>query len=114
LAMKKNVQLGEDSSPLTERTDIRYTDIAPVDMIGLHRTVKMDVTKPIYFGWTNPVVIHLLKMCGSLADINGHIENSYMFCTRIRWLMQWTMTPPPYDPIAPPPLISEVVVPPVV
>lgn len=85
LALQKNVQVGEDNSPLAEITDIRYDDIAPLDEKGLARNIKVDVNSPIYFGWRNPVVTHLLKMCSTLADINVHVEKSYMFCTRIRW-----------------------------
>jgi hypothetical protein len=85
LALQKNVQIGEDNSPLAEVTDIRYDDIAPLDEKGLARNIKVDVNAPIYFGWRNPVVTHLLKMCSTLADINTHVEKSYMFCTRIRW-----------------------------
>lgn len=85
LALQKNVQVGEDNSPLAEITDIRYNDIAPLDEKGLARNIKVDVNSPIYFGWRNPVVTHLLKMCSTLADINVHVEKSYMFCTRIRW-----------------------------
>jgi len=108
LALQKNVQVGDDSSPLAEPTDIRYTDIASPDAKGLPRSVKIDPNSPIYFGWRNPVVTHLLKMCSTLSDINTHVQKSYMFCTRIRWSNQQSITPQPFNPVP----TSEELVPP--
>ena len=103
LALQKNVQVGDDNSPLDEPTDIRYKDIAPLDEMKLARSVKVDVNSPIYFGWRNPVVIHLLKICSTLADINKHVQKSYMFCTRIRWSKPGSAaTNQPFNPVPQP------------
>jgi hypothetical protein len=52
-----------------------------------HKKLRLDVDSPMYIKSKNPIVIHLLKMCENLADINTHLEESYMFISRIRWYL---------------------------
>jgi hypothetical protein len=52
-----------------------------------HKKVDLDVNSPMYIKSKNPIVLHLLKMCESLTDINTHLDESYMFLSRIRWLL---------------------------
>jgi hypothetical protein len=52
-----------------------------------HIQLKLDSNAPMYIKPTNPIVIHLLKMCTTLEDINTHLMESYMFLSRIRWLL---------------------------
>ena len=40
---------------------------------------------PIYFSSKNIIIQHLLAMCSSLADLNIHLKDSYVFASRIRW-----------------------------
>lgn len=47
--------------------------------------IKLDITQPMFFSAKNPIVAHLLSMCSTLADINKHLEESYVFMSRIRW-----------------------------
>jgi hypothetical protein len=48
--------------------------------------IKLDVTKPLFFSAKNPILVQLVSMCSTLADINRHLEESYVFMSRIRWL----------------------------
>jgi hypothetical protein len=52
-----------------------------------HKKLDLDVNSPMLIKSKNPIVIHLLKMCETLADINTHLDESYMFLSRIRWLL---------------------------
>lgn len=52
-----------------------------------HKKLRLDVSSPMYIKAKNPIVIHLLKMCENLTDINTHLEESYMFLSRIRWFL---------------------------
>jgi hypothetical protein len=47
--------------------------------------IEIDITKPIFISAKNPVLVQLISMCASLADINKHLEESYVFMSRIRW-----------------------------
>jgi hypothetical protein len=47
--------------------------------------LKLDITKPMYITSSNLIIQHLLRMCKTLADINTHLANSYVFVSRIRW-----------------------------
>jgi hypothetical protein len=49
------------------------------------RFAQVDATKPMFFAAKSPVLQHLLAMCATLADMNTHLKNSYMFLSRIRW-----------------------------
>ena len=40
---------------------------------------------PMVLRPTNPVLVHLIRMCKTLDDINTHLKDSYMFLSRIRW-----------------------------
>lgn len=52
-----------------------------------HKQLRLDTDAPMYIKSKNPIVLHLLKMCSNLADINTHLEESYLFLSRIRWLL---------------------------
>jgi hypothetical protein len=43
----------------------------------------------MYFSSKNGVLVHLLAMCETLADINTHLKASYIFTSRIRWDLSW-------------------------
>jgi hypothetical protein len=47
--------------------------------------LNLDVTKPMYICASNLIIQHLLRMCKTLADINTHLRESYVFVSRIRW-----------------------------
>jgi hypothetical protein len=47
--------------------------------------VQVDANKPMFFAAKSPVLQHLLVMCETLADMNKHLKNSYLFLSRIRW-----------------------------
>jgi hypothetical protein len=47
--------------------------------------IDVDTTKPIYFSAKNPILTQLITMCKTLEDINVHLEESYVFMSRIRW-----------------------------
>lgn len=80
-----DVQLGEDATPLEEATDIRCKNIAqqPTKIIS---EIEIDVASPMYISHKNSTVKHLLAMCETLADINKHLKQSYVFASRIRWV----------------------------
>jgi hypothetical protein len=79
-----DVQLGDDATPLEEATDIRCKNIA--QQPGKYVTkIEIDVASPMYISHKNHVVQHLLAMCETLADINKHLQQSYIFASRIRW-----------------------------
>lgn len=81
-----DVQLGDDATPLEDATDIRCKNIA--QQPGIYVTeIQVDTTAPIYISHTNSVVKHLLAMCDTLADINKHLQQSYIFISRIRWVL---------------------------
>ena len=52
-----------------------------------HKKLDLDVNSPMLIKSKNPIVIHLLKMCETLGDINTHLDESYMFLSRIRWYL---------------------------
>jgi hypothetical protein len=47
--------------------------------------ISVDIAQPMFFSAKNPILIQLLAMCKTLADINVHLEESYIFMSRIRW-----------------------------
>jgi len=47
--------------------------------------LNLDVTKPMYISASNLIIQHLLRMCKTLPDINTHLQESYVFVSRIRW-----------------------------
>lgn len=49
------------------------------------RTLRIDVTQPMFLSSKNKIITDLLIMCNTLEDINTHIYKSYMFMSRIRW-----------------------------
>ena len=80
-----DVQLGEDATPLEDATDFRCKNIA--QQPGKYITkIQVDTASPIYISHKNSVVKHLLAMCETLADINKHLQQSYIFASRIRWV----------------------------
>jgi hypothetical protein len=80
-----DVQLGDDETPLEDATDIRCVNLA--EPRGMYVTdIQIDIESPIYLSHTNTTVTHLLTMCETLADINKHLQQSYVFASRIRWV----------------------------
>jgi hypothetical protein len=47
--------------------------------------IKIDLTKPIFLSAKNPIMTQLVAMCATLEDMNKHLEESYVFMSRIRW-----------------------------
>jgi hypothetical protein len=41
----------------------------------------------MYISAKNPIVIDLLAMCKTLEDVNIHLKESFVFLSRIRWLL---------------------------
>lgn len=82
-----DVQLGDDSRPLTEGTDCRVTLPAGyLDGKPYLRELQVNTKAPIYFSHRNPVLLHLLTMCSTIDDMNKHLTSSYVFASRIRWM----------------------------
>ena len=108
LLADKHVQVGEDSRPLEEETDIRGKNTAVPSEQGLITKVQLDTASPIYFSHDNPIVRHLVAMCGTLGDLNKHLLESYIFTSRIRWSL--VSPPPPFSagPIGPPSFNSQI------
>lgn len=71
--------------------------LAPeIDFAGINRTglmdmktyiasVEIETNAPMFLRPGNPVLLHLIRMCKTLEDINLHVKGSYMFLSRIRW-----------------------------
>ena len=72
--------------PLLDDTEFVGRNLG-VEEDPFHTQLKLDADAPMFIKPTNPVVLHLLKMCSNLGDINTHLEESYMFLSRIRWLL---------------------------
>jgi hypothetical protein len=68
-------------------------------------TIVLDITKPMFFSSRSHIVFALLSMCETLADINIHMSNSYMFLSRIRWQL---LRPDPNSPL---PIVEQSIVP---
>jgi hypothetical protein len=84
-----DVQVGDDTRPLTEGTDCRIVLIDEyvtkyIDVSNL-RDIQIKTSSPIYFSANNSVLLHLLAMCSTLEEINKHLKASYIFASRIRW-----------------------------
>ena len=50
--------------------------------------IEIVYTSSMFFSAKNPIVLHLLAMCGALDDINGHLAESFLFLSRIRWSLR--------------------------
>ena len=50
--------------------------------------LKLDHTTSMFFSAKNPIVVHLLAMCKTLEDINIHLQESFLFLSRIRWSLR--------------------------
>ena len=49
--------------------------------------IKIDFSSSMYISAKNPIIIDLLAMCKTLEDINTHLKESFLFLSRIRWLL---------------------------
>lgn len=47
--------------------------------------ITLDSTKPMFISGKSRILAQLLSMCSRLEDINTHLEESYVFMSRIRW-----------------------------
>ena len=72
--------------PLIDDTEFVGRNLGEEDD-PFHKKLRLDIDSPMYIKGSNPIVLHLLKMCSSLSDINTHLEESYLFLSRIRWLL---------------------------
>ena len=79
-----DVKLGQIGQvpPLTE---CMITNIHENEQDQYPNRIGVDINKPIFFSANNPILIQLVAMCKTLADINIHLEESYVFVSRIRW-----------------------------
>lgn len=48
----------------------------------------VDTKAPMFISSKNPIIQNLLLMCNTLEDINVHLTESYLFVSRIRWLIK--------------------------
>lgn len=69
-----------------------------IDMYTRH--VQVDTTQPLFLSGKSKVLMHLLAMCETLADINKHIR-TYMFLSRIRWNLRKKKEPSVASPMPP-------------
>lgn len=68
--------------PLTE---CMATNVVAEGEDVYNQRISIDVAQPIFFSAKNPILVQLVSMCRTLADINTHLEESYVFMSRIRW-----------------------------
>jgi hypothetical protein len=66
-------------------TECMVSDSRPSSGIEYPTRIGVDITKPMFFSAKNPILTQLISMCKTLADINVHLEESYVFMSRIRW-----------------------------
>lgn len=83
LASGRNVKLGDTGVVSAGIECMAINPGGPVDSYS--HSVNIDVTKPMFFSAHSLVLRSLLLMCSTLADINTHVKDSYMFLSRIRW-----------------------------
>jgi hypothetical protein len=61
--------------------------------------IRIDISQPIFFSHKSRTLRLLLRMCETLADINRHLFESYIFVSRIRWsLIQQGPSPKKVNP----------------
>jgi hypothetical protein len=49
--------------------------------------MRLDPYCSMFISSKNPIIIDLLAMCTKLEDINIHLKDSFVFLSRIRWLL---------------------------
>lgn len=91
-ALRAGNNVWTDPAAVNSILPYRDVDCYAVDAAGKEdgadwytRFVQVDTTKPMFFAAKSPVLQHLLIMCDTLADMNTHLKNSYLFLSRIRW-----------------------------
>lgn len=96
LAAGSDVHMGEEVNHGPEDECVVYDASTREDGINEYtRKLRVDTMKPMFFSAKSKVLFHLLAMCATLADINNHINGSYMFMSRIRWrLLKSGVIPP--------------------
>jgi hypothetical protein len=81
-----DVQVGDDTRPLSEGTDCRIKLATDYQANSAYvREIQVNTSAPLYFSAQNPILVHLLAMCSTIEDINKHLKSSYIFASRIRW-----------------------------
>ena len=50
--------------------------------------IRLDHSSSMYISGKNSIIVHLLAMCKTLEDVNIHLEESFMFLSRIRWSLR--------------------------
>lgn len=78
-----NVRLGGVTNSVARAEFVASNVGAENDVYAQH--IVLDVKKPMFLSAKNPIVAQLISMCATLADINKHLEESYVFMSRIRW-----------------------------
>lgn len=78
-----DVKLGEVGQ-VPPMTECMVSNAAAKEDVYSQRII-VDVTKPMFLSAKNPILTQLISMCATLADINKHLEESYVFMSRIRW-----------------------------
>jgi hypothetical protein len=66
-------------------TECMATNLAAHSNDVYNQNISIDVAQPIFFSAKNSILVQLLSMCETLANINTHLEESYVFMSRIRW-----------------------------
>jgi mannosyltransferase OCH1-like enzyme len=80
-----HVEIGDTISGINPEDEMVVFDISKTPVDSYTRTIEIDITKPMFISCKSNIVKHLLVMCETLADINKHVNGSYMFMSRIRW-----------------------------
>jgi len=71
--------------PLTECMVTNNDTEEPDAKTLYNQRIVVDITRPMFFSATNRILIQLISMCETMADINTHLKESYVFMSRIRW-----------------------------
>ena len=66
------------------QTECMATNIGAEEDVYSQR-ITIDITKPIFISAKNVILTQLISMCNTMEDINKHLEESYVFMSRIRW-----------------------------
>ena len=84
LLKRRNVRIGGATAIPPKDTEFLARNIGPPNDPYLVKLL-LDVNSPMFISYKNPIIHHLLAMCETLADINKHLIESYVFLSRIRW-----------------------------
>jgi len=88
-----DVEIGGSFPNVNPEDEIAGFNISKKSLDWYTRSIELNLSKPIFISSKSAIVKHLLVMCQTLADINKHINESYMFMSRIRWNLLEDTTP---------------------